>query len=72
VLQRLGIQTSVLEEKTTATKMLGCYAAQLRGGFYPYAKATADVFIPTISQRIFEGGLPQGVVGEETWLAWLY
>ena len=34
--KRIGIKTSVLEEKATACNMLCCYAEELKEGFYPW------------------------------------
>uniref|UniRef100_A0ACD5YX68 Uncharacterized protein n=1 Tax=Avena sativa TaxID=4498 RepID=A0ACD5YX68_AVESA len=34
--KRIGIRTSVLEEKATACNMLCCYADELKEGFYPW------------------------------------
>ena len=34
--KRIGIRTSVLEEKATACNMLCCYADELKDGFYPW------------------------------------
>ncbi|KAJ4456603.1 putative Ran-binding protein 6 [Paratrimastix pyriformis] len=53
--KRVGIQTTVLEEKTTAVKMLGCYVAQLRGKFYAYVVPAAKAMVPLVKQRTFEG-----------------
>ena len=34
--KKIGIRTSILEEKATACNMLCCYAAELKEGFYPW------------------------------------
>jgi hypothetical protein len=34
--KRIGIRTSVLEEKATACNMLCCYADELKEGFVPW------------------------------------
>lgn len=34
--KKIGIRTSVLEEKATACNMLCCYADELKEGFYPW------------------------------------
>jgi hypothetical protein len=34
--KRIGIRTSVLEEKATACNMLCCYADELKEGFFPW------------------------------------
>lgn len=34
--ERIGIKTSVLEEKATACSMLVCYADELKEGFFPW------------------------------------
>lgn len=34
--KKIGIRTSILEEKATACNMLCCYADELKEGFYPW------------------------------------
>jgi hypothetical protein len=34
--KKIGIRTSVLEEKATACNMLCCYVDELKEGFYPW------------------------------------
>lgn len=34
--KRIGIKTSILEEKATACNMLCCYADELKEGFFPW------------------------------------
>lgn len=40
--KRIGIKTSVLEEKATACNMLCCYADELKEGFYPWIDQVAN------------------------------
>ncbi|KAK6145070.1 hypothetical protein DH2020_021890 [Rehmannia glutinosa] len=40
--KRIGIKTSVLEEKATACNMLCCYADELKEGFYPWIDQVGD------------------------------
>ena len=40
--KRIGIKTSVLEEKATACNMLCCYADELKEGFYPWIDQVSD------------------------------
>ena len=40
--KRIGIWTSVLEEKVTACNMLCCYADELKEGFYPWIGKVFD------------------------------
>jgi len=44
--KRIGINTSVLEEKSTACNMLYCYASELQEGFFPYVDETAKLLVP--------------------------
>jgi hypothetical protein len=40
--KKIGIRTSVLEEKATACNMLCCYADELKEGFYPWIDQVKD------------------------------
>lgn len=40
--KRIGIRTSVLEEKATACNMLCCYADELKEGFFPWIDQVDD------------------------------
>lgn len=42
--KRIGIWTSVLEEKATACNMLCCYADELKEGFYPWVDQVCDSY----------------------------
>lgn len=42
--KRIGIKTSVLEEKATACNMLCCYADELKEGFYPWIDQVSYTF----------------------------
>lgn len=40
--KRIGIKTSVLEEKATACNMLCCYVDELKEGFFPWIDQVDD------------------------------
>ncbi|ONM24663.1 ARM repeat superfamily protein [Zea mays] len=44
--KRIGIRTSVLEEKATACNMLCCYADELKEGFFPWIDQVAPTLVP--------------------------
>ncbi|KAF3442233.1 hypothetical protein FNV43_RR16149 [Rhamnella rubrinervis] len=46
--KRIGIKTSVLEEKATACNMLCCYADELKEGFFPYIDQVAPTLVPLL------------------------
>ncbi|XP_064960418.1 uncharacterized protein LOC135651258 [Musa acuminata AAA Group] len=46
--KRIGIRTSVLEEKATACNMLCCYADELKEGFYPWIDQVAPTLVPLL------------------------
>ncbi|XP_039139952.1 importin-5-like [Dioscorea cayenensis subsp. rotundata] len=46
--KRIGIRTSVLEEKATACNMLCCYADELKEGFYPWISQVAPTLVPLL------------------------
>ncbi|XP_064967716.1 uncharacterized protein LOC103986945 [Musa acuminata AAA Group] len=46
--KRIGIRTSVLEEKATACNMLCCYADELKEGFYPWIDQVAPILVPLL------------------------
>ncbi|KAL8170916.1 hypothetical protein V2J09_022720 [Rumex salicifolius] len=46
--KRIGIKTSVLEEKATACNMLCCYADELKEGFYPWIDQVAPTLVPLL------------------------
>ncbi|KAK4338997.1 hypothetical protein RND71_040459 [Anisodus tanguticus] len=46
--KRIGIKTSVLEEKSTACNMLCCYADELKEGFYPWIDQVAPTLVPLL------------------------
>ncbi|KAK6772665.1 hypothetical protein RDI58_027903 [Solanum bulbocastanum] len=46
--KRIGIKTSVLEEKATACNMLCCYADELKEGFYPWIDQVALTLVPLL------------------------
>ncbi|KAJ3184924.1 hypothetical protein HDU85_001617 [Gaertneriomyces sp. JEL0708] len=53
--QRIGIKTSVLEEKCTAVEMLICYARELGAGFAPYVEQVMNIAVPLIKFYFHEG-----------------
>ncbi|KAG0582851.1 hypothetical protein M758_3G093200 [Ceratodon purpureus] len=46
--KKIGIRTSVLEEKATACNMLCCYADELKEGFYPWIDQVAPILVPLL------------------------
>ncbi|KAL3529778.1 hypothetical protein ACH5RR_009100 [Cinchona calisaya] len=46
--KRIGIKTSVLDEKATACNMLCCYADELKEGFYPWIDQVAPTLVPLL------------------------
>ncbi|KAL6500045.1 hypothetical protein OROGR_027955 [Orobanche gracilis] len=46
--KRIGIKTSVLEEKATACNMLCCYADELKEGFYPWIDQVTPTLVPLL------------------------
>ena len=50
--KKIGIRTSVLEEKATACNMLCCYADELKEGFYPWI----DQVLQKHEQLLFQLG----------------
>ncbi|KAL9255453.1 Importin-5-like protein [Drosera capensis] len=46
--KRIGIKTSVLEEKATACNMLCCYADELKEGFFPWVDQVATILVPLL------------------------
>lgn len=60
--KKIGIRTSVLEEKATACNMLCCYADELKEGFYPWIDQVQDTlpFLRTFGS--FPGSLNQHIV----------
>ncbi|GLT69348.1 hypothetical protein SLA2020_415060 [Shorea laevis] len=46
--KRIGIKTSVLEEKATACNMLCCYADELKEGFFPWIDQVAPTMVPLL------------------------
>ncbi|KAJ3166468.1 hypothetical protein HDU88_003336 [Geranomyces variabilis] len=53
--QRIGIKTTVLEEKCTAVEMIICYARELGPGFAPYAKDVMDIVVPLLRFYFHDG-----------------
>lgn len=51
--KRIGIRTSLLEEKATACNMLCCYADELKEGFFPWIDQVISLFQPLpLSPRV--------------------
>ncbi|PKA62450.1 hypothetical protein AXF42_Ash009336 [Apostasia shenzhenica] len=46
--KRIGIRTSVLEEKATACNMLCCYADELKEDFFPWIDQVAPTLVPLL------------------------
>ncbi|KAE9601182.1 hypothetical protein Lal_00023750 [Lupinus albus] len=46
--KRIGIKTSVLEEKATACNMLCCYADELKEGFFPWIDQVTGILVPLL------------------------
>ncbi|KAH7296218.1 hypothetical protein KP509_26G014000 [Ceratopteris richardii] len=46
--KKIGIRTSVLEEKATACNMLCCYAVELKEGFYPWVDQVTSILVPLL------------------------
>ncbi|QHO38440.1 Importin [Arachis hypogaea] len=46
--KRIGIKTSVLEEKATTCNMLCCYADELKEGFFPWIDQVAETLVPLL------------------------
>eukprot|EP00004_Rigifila_ramosa_P000753 TRINITY_DN10783_c0_g1_i1.p1 TRINITY_DN10783_c0_g1~~TRINITY_DN10783_c0_g1_i1.p1 ORF type:complete len:1103 (-),score=294.98 TRINITY_DN10783_c0_g1_i1:27-3248(-) len=46
--KKVGIRTSMLDEKATACHMLGCYLDELKEGFYPYVPQVSQILIPLL------------------------
>ncbi|KAE8663132.1 putative AP2/ERF domain-containing transcription factor [Hibiscus syriacus] len=46
--KRIGIKTSVLEEKATTCNMLCCYADELKEGFFPWIDQVATTLVPLL------------------------
>lgn len=46
--KRIGIRTSVLEDKAVACTMLACFIAELRGGFYDYVQQVTELMVPLL------------------------
>ncbi|GJS46050.1 importin-5-like protein [Tanacetum coccineum] len=52
--KRIGIKTSVLEEKATACNMLCCYADELKEGFFPWIDQVAPTLVPYLKLYFHE------------------
>eukprot|EP01114_Cavostelium_apophysatum_P016598 TRINITY_DN4762_c0_g1_i1.p1 TRINITY_DN4762_c0_g1~~TRINITY_DN4762_c0_g1_i1.p1 ORF type:complete len:1093 (-),score=369.83 TRINITY_DN4762_c0_g1_i1:62-3340(-) len=53
--KRIGINTSALEEKSTACNMLYCYASELKDGFFPYVDQIAKLLVPLMKFYYHDG-----------------
>ncbi|PRP88441.1 hypothetical protein PROFUN_03158 [Planoprotostelium fungivorum] len=53
--QRVGINTSAMEEKSTACGMLYCYANELGSGFFPYVEEVTRLLVPLLKFHLNEG-----------------
>ncbi|KAL1364477.1 hypothetical protein AAHE18_03G220900 [Arachis hypogaea] len=52
--KRIGIKTSVLEEKATACNMLCYYADELKEGFFPWIDQVAGTLVPLLKFYFYE------------------
>eukprot|EP01135_Chromosphaera_perkinsii_P006621 Nk52_evm23s554 gene=Nk52_evmTU23s554 len=53
--KKIGIRTSVLEEKATACEMLVCYARELKEGFAPYVDQVVKIMAPMLKFYFHDG-----------------
>jgi len=53
--KRIGINTSALEEKSTACNMLFCYASELEEGFFPYVDEVSKLLVPLMRFYYHDG-----------------
>jgi len=53
--KRIGINTSTLEEKSTACNMLYCYASDLKEGFFPYVDEVTKLLVPLMKFYYHDG-----------------
>lgn len=51
---KLGINTSAVEDKVTACRMIYEYVSELKELFYPYVEKVASVVIPLVSWKYSE------------------
>jgi hypothetical protein len=59
--KQVGINTTTLEEKSTACHMLFCYASELKGGFFPYVDQVAKLIVPLL-KFLYHDGVRQAAV----------
>lgn len=52
--KKIYLNSALLQEKSTAVRMLYEYAETLKEGFFPYLEATAKVLVPLLSYRYNE------------------
>eukprot|EP00179_Madagascaria_erythrocladioides_P010064 CAMPEP_0198324830 /NCGR_PEP_ID=MMETSP1450-20131203/12744_1 /TAXON_ID=753684 ORGANISM="Madagascaria erythrocladiodes, Strain CCMP3234" /NCGR_SAMPLE_ID=MMETSP1450 /ASSEMBLY_ACC=CAM_ASM_001115 /LENGTH=668 /DNA_ID=CAMNT_0044028663 /DNA_START=1 /DNA_END=2007 /DNA_ORIENTATION=- len=45
---KIGIRTSVLEDKATACNMIACFVSELKGGFIQYVEPVAQLMVPLL------------------------
>jgi hypothetical protein len=53
--QKVGIKTSILEEKCTAVEMLICYARELGASFLPYVERSLEIVVPLLKFYFHDG-----------------
>ncbi|KAI8903813.1 armadillo-type protein [Gorgonomyces haynaldii] len=53
--KRIGIKTSVLEEKCTAVEMLVCYVQEMGALFHPYVQSTTELVLPMLKFYFHDG-----------------
>lgn len=59
--KRIGINTSALEEKSTACNMLYCYVSELKEGFFPFVDEVAKLLVP-LMKFYYHDGVRQAAV----------
>lgn len=53
--QKIGIKTSILEDKCTAVEMLICYAQEMGAAFHPYVEKVLGVVVPLLKFYFHDG-----------------
>ncbi len=53
--QKIGIKTSILEDKCTAVEMLICYAQEMGADFHPYVEKVLGIVVPLFKFYFHDG-----------------
>lgn len=53
--KRIGINTTLMEEKATACNMIYQYASELKEGFFPYVEQVATLLVPLVKFYFHDG-----------------